>query len=120
MPGEVADALDLAEPRRAHERRDRLGLALADLERERTARARAAATRRRIDVEAVGPPNSASGGSWRATSGASGAPVLDVGRVGDDGVERLQARRAGRRATNVDVEPEPLRVGARDVERVRR
>ena len=62
MPARSRIALHLAEPRRAGERLDRVGLALAVLEREER-RAHVAAISAPDHGEAVESPNSASGGS---------------------------------------------------------
>ena len=81
--------------------------------------AAAAATSRRITVSPSAPAYSATGGSWRAISGAQRRAVLDVGRVRHDRVDRARAvEQVG--LEERDVEPEPRGVRPRDRERVRR
>ena len=112
-PGQVADALHLAEALRARQRLDRVGLALAVLEREE----------RRAHV-ADEPPDHGQAVDVAvqrqrrlvADLAHQHRALLDVGRVGDDGVD-LEAR--GQVAVHeLDVQAEPQGVRPRDVERV--
>ena len=83
----------------------------------RPPRSPACATSRRTTASPSSPAYRACAGSWRAISGASSAPILDVGRVGDHGVELARAvEQVG--VHEADVEPQPRGVGARHGQRV--
>ena len=77
MPARSRIRSTVREARRAGERLDRVGLALAVLEREE--RRRRLRTSRRITARPSSSPKSASGGSQRATSGISDAPASTYG-----------------------------------------
>ena len=114
MPARSRIALDLLEARLARERLDRVGLALAVLEREE--RRLHVAHERADHVQPVDAAVQRERRLVAATSRHQRRAVLDVGRVGDDRVG-LQARRQVAEH-ELDVEAEPRGVGARDVERV--
>ena len=122
--GEVARRLDLAEAGRAQQRRDRVRLADADLERDaaRAPVARPAGASRRITSSPSAPAQQRQRGLVARDLGRElrAVGVGDVGRVGDDRVERPgDRRRAGRPRANSTSRPSRCGVGARDGQRVR-
>ena len=121
MPARSATASRVGEARGGDDLRDRVGLAEADLEREQRRagrgglRGEAADQRQAVRARVEGHRGLVAGdvGGERAA-----VAVGDVGRVGEDGVERALDGLQQVALEQLHLEREPLRVGARDRERL--